>query len=115
MTWIAWLELASVVVLGTIGQIVLKYALRQTGVAKVGVRRFLTPPMIIWLVCYAATTVLWLLALRTVPLSQAFPILGLQFALIPLASSRLLQEKISAVQWIGISVIMLGVALVGQS
>jgi undecaprenyl phosphate-alpha-L-ara4N flippase subunit ArnE len=48
-------------------------------------------------------------------LSKAFPILGLQFALIPLASARYLDERIAWMQWGGIAVIALGVALVGQT
>ncbi len=93
----------------------LKYGLRQNVASGQGLRSLVSLPMLGWLFCYVATTVLWLLALRTVPLSQAFPILGLQFALIPLASARLLHERIAPVQWIGIAVIVVGVGLVGQS
>ena len=115
MSWVAWTQLAAVVALGTIGQLMLKYGLRQNAASRLGPRSMLSLPMLGWLLCYVATTILWLLALRTVPLSQAFPILGLQFALIPLASARLLDEHVTPVQWMGIAIIVVGVGLVGQS
>jgi undecaprenyl phosphate-alpha-L-ara4N flippase subunit ArnE len=115
MNGLAWTALGFVVMLGTIGQLLLKWALRSAGAAGGGIRLLLHPAMVAWFACYAITTALWLLALRSIPLSQAFPILGLQFALIPLASSHLLDESVSRTQWVGILAIVLGVALVGQS
>ena len=115
MNWFAWPALSLAIVLGTAGQLLLKYALRQGGSAAIGLRTMLAPAMLAWLACYFLTTILWLLALRTLPLSQAFPILGLQFALVPIASSHWLDERISRLQWLGIIAIVAGVAMVGQS
>ena len=115
MSGVAWVELALVVILGTAGQLALKYSLRRDGRNRTWLRMLVSSPMLIWLLCYAVTAVLWLLTLRSIPLSQAFPILGLQFALIPLAAWRLLHEHMTPTQWIGVVVIVLGVALVGQS
>ena len=115
MKWLAWSELALVVILGTVGQLVLKYALRHHASAGFTWRLAFSRPMVAWLLSYGVTTVLWVLALRSVPLSQAFPILGLQFALVPLASSHLLQERVGGGQWVGVIAIVAGVALVSQS
>ena len=116
MSWAACMQLAAVVVLGTAGQLMLKYALRQNAVGQpAGLRSLISVPMLGWLLSYIATTILWLMALRSVPLSQAFPILGLQFALIPLASAKLLDERVTPIQWVGVSIIVVGVGLVGQS
>jgi undecaprenyl phosphate-alpha-L-ara4N flippase subunit ArnE len=115
MNWIAWPALSFAIVLGTVGQLLLKYALRQSASSAIGLRTLLAPAMLGWLLCYAITTILWLLALRSIPLSQAFPILGLQFALIPIASSHWLDERITRLQWFGIIAIVAGVAMVGQS
>ena len=68
-----------------------------------------------WFGCYLASTLLWLWALRVVPLSQAFPVLGLQFALVPLASKHFLKEDLLWAQWFGVIIIVLGVALVGRT
>lgn len=102
--------LVMAVLLGTVGQLALKSALAPNGPQPLATR----PALLLWFVCYTLTTVLWIGALRFIPLSQAFPILGLQFALIPLAAARLFKERISVAQFAGIALIVLGVALVGQ-
>lgn len=102
--------LIAAVLLGTVGQLALKSALITDGPRWVGKRTGL----MVWLGCYALTTALWIAALRITPLSQAFPILGLQFALIPVAAARLFGERVALPQIAGIVLIVLGVALVGQ-
>lgn len=102
--------LIAAVLLGTVGQLALKCALTADGPRWVGKRTGL----MVWLGCYALTTVLWIAALRITPLSQAFPILGLQFALIPIAAARLFGERVALPQIAGIVLIVVGVALVGQ-
>lgn len=110
-----WIELALAIVLGTIGQLALKFALRKGPGAGRSRLAMLNGPLGVWFCCYAATTLFWLLALRTIPLSQAFPILGLQYALIPMFSSRLLDERLARTQWSGVALIVVGVAMVGHS
>lgn len=114
MSALAWLELGLVVLLGTAGQLALKYALRPHAGRRPASQLLISPPMLLWLLCYVASLVLWLLALRSVPLSQAYPILGLQFALIPFAASRMMREHVTPAQWLGVVLIVMGVALVGQ-
>ena len=115
MTHTAWLQLLIVVLLGTIAQLALKHALDKHS-ARQGDSYSLarSPWAWTWLVCYGVSTILWLITLRTVPLSQAFPILGLQFALVPIASAVLLKETVVWEQWLGVAIIVLGVTLVGR-
>lgn len=114
MSTLAWFEIAIVVILGTAGQLALKRGLSLAGTG--GPRVLLASPwMWAWFVSYLVCTAMWLLALRSIPLSQAFPLLGSQFALIPIASAWLLREHVSRVQWIGVVVIAIGTGLVGQS
>ena len=115
MTHTAWLQLLIVVLLGTIAQIALKHALDKHA-ARQGDSYSLarSPWTWTWLVCYGVSTILWLITLRTVPLSQAFPILGLQFALVPIASAVLLKETVVWEQWLGVVIIVLGVMLLGR-
>lgn len=103
-----------VVLLGVVGQLALKRALAPSP-ARSGLQAYVSLGMLTWLVCYAISTILWLVVLRTVPLSQAFPILGAQFALIPIAARQVLNEEVAPMQWLGITIIVVGVALVGQS
>ncbi len=113
MNFAEWLQLIIVAALGTGAQLALKYALDRG--SSFSLRLLLKSPWFwTWFFCYAFSTVLWLLALRTVPLSQAFPILGLQFALVPIASKWILRESMFGRQWLGVAAIVLGVALVGR-
>ncbi|AFZ32175.1 protein of unknown function DUF6 transmembrane [Gloeocapsa sp. PCC 7428] len=111
MNVLPWIFLLLVVVLGTVGQISLKYALYNNASTP---KIFNSYYFWIWSICYVIVTLLWLVVLRTIPLSQAFPALGLTFALVPLASHQVLKEKIAFGQWIGIAIIITGVCLVVQ-
>jgi undecaprenyl phosphate-alpha-L-ara4N flippase subunit ArnE len=118
MNLIPWLILISVVILGTVGQLSLKYAFqapKSTNLEQKSSKNLLLSPFFwIWFTSYVIVTILWLLVLRTIPLSQAFPALGLTFALVPLASNRFLGEKVVLSQWFGIAIIITGVILVVQ-
>ncbi|MBO3462943.1 EamA family transporter [Aetokthonos hydrillicola Thurmond2011] len=118
MNIISWLILMLVVVLGTVGQLSLKYAF-QSSTSVAGASKSLrdvlfSPYFWVWFISYVVVTILWLVVLKTIPLSQAFPALGLTFALVPLASHRFLQEKVVLSQWLGIVIIITGVILVVQ-
>lgn len=112
-----WLILIFVVLLGTVGQLSLKYSFNSsiTNKASTSMREVLSSRYLwIWFISYVVVTILWLFVLRSIPLSQAFPALGLTFALIPLASHHFLQEKVEFRQWIGIVIIIAGVIFVVQ-
>ena len=53
----------------------------------------------------------WLNALRTIRLSVAYNLTGLQHVLVPICSWRLLNETIEGRQWIGIALVFLGVMI----
>ncbi len=112
MNFAEWAQLVPVVVLGTAAQLALKYALDRGSSSPSPLLK--SSWFWVWFICYGFATVLWLLALRSVPLSQAFPILGLQFALVPIASRWMLRESMFGQQWIGVGAIVIGVALVGR-
>lgn len=61
------------------------------------------------LVVYGGATLAWLLALRTVPLSVAYPFFALAFFIVPLLSWWLLGEPVGPRQWIGAVLIAAGV------
>ena len=111
MTTLDWLQLIAVVLLGTVAQLALKRALDGSG-SPLNLAR--SPWAWTWFLSYLLSTVIWLVVLRHVPLSQAFPILGLQFALVPIASRLFLRERMFIEQWLGVATIVAGVALVGR-
>ncbi|QHG16691.1 MULTISPECIES: EamA family transporter [unclassified Nostoc] len=116
MNIITWLLLIVVVLFGTTANISLKYGLHISSPTKGAstsiLNLLLSRYFWIWFICYTFMTVLWLYVLRTIPLSQAFPVLGLMYALIPIASHYLLKERVVFSQWLGISIIITGVVLV---
>jgi undecaprenyl phosphate-alpha-L-ara4N flippase subunit ArnE len=119
MNFLPWLILMTVVVLGTVGQLSLKYAFQSSVNEqlpdKSPTKLLFSPFFWIWFTSYVVVTILWLIVLRSIPLSQAFPALGLTFALVPLASNKFLKEKVILSQWIGIAIIITGVILVVQT
>jgi undecaprenyl phosphate-alpha-L-ara4N flippase subunit ArnE len=117
MTIIPWIFLMLVVVLNTVGQLSLKYAFSTPGEQpnKSILSLLFSPFFWLWFVCYIVVFILWLIVLRIMPLSQAFPALGLTFALVPLASYFLLKEKVIFSQWLGIIIIVVGAIFVVQT
>ncbi|MEH2291667.1 EamA family transporter [Nostoc sp.] len=116
MNIITWLILMLVVLFGTTANVSLKYGLYISSPTKgesTSIKNLLfSPYFLIWFICYTFMTILWLYVLRTIPLSQAFPVLGLMYALIPIACHYLLKEEVIFRQWLGISIIITGVILV---
>lgn len=116
MSIIPWLVLSLVVILGTTGQLSLKYAFKSSTDRQAASQS--NPNLLhsayfwIWFFCYVSVTGLWLFVLRSIPLSQAFPALGMTFALIPLGSYYFLKEQVVLSQWLGIATIVAGAILV---
>jgi multidrug transporter EmrE-like cation transporter len=59
------------------------------------VRLFLDPLMLLALTIYGVGTIVWIYLLRTVPLSTAYPFMGLPFCLVPILSAYWLGEPLS--------------------
>jgi undecaprenyl phosphate-alpha-L-ara4N flippase subunit ArnE len=110
-----WLLLTLLcVVLIAAGQMLFKVAAAQwriDGWSWSTARGFLSPAMVLALILYGMTTVLWVFILRTVPLSVAFPVYALVFVLVPVAAHFLLNEPWSWNALVGGAVIMLGVII----
>lgn len=119
MNIIPWLILTIVVIVGTTAQLSLKYALQLVAAQETQNQSILnllrSTYFWIWFICYLLVTGLWLFVLRSIPLSQAFPALGLTFALVPLGSRYFLGEQVVLSQWIGIATIVAGAVLVVQT
>jgi undecaprenyl phosphate-alpha-L-ara4N flippase subunit ArnE len=59
--------------------------------------------------------VAWLGVLRVLPVSQAYPMLSLNFAFVALAARFVFGEKTTQRHWWGVIAIMIGVILLGIS
>jgi len=62
--------------------------------------------------CFAVEAFVWTLALSKLPISIAFPAGSVCFVFVALLSRMFLREKVGAVRWGGIALILAGVVLV---
>lgn len=64
---------------------------------------------------YVLSAALWILALSTVPLSVAYPFLGLTYVGVAAIAVMKLGEWLTPAQWFGLSLVVIGVLLVTLS
>ena len=65
-----------------------------------------------WGISFVFATALWMLAISTMQVSYAFPMLSMGYVLVAVLSRFFLEERIPPARWLAIAVITLGVALI---
>jgi drug/metabolite transporter (DMT)-like permease len=112
------------VVCGIGGQLTLKMGMNHIGQINADalaaplamVLRVLTNPLVAFgLGLYVLGAVAWLTVLSKVPLSFAYPILALGYAITPMLAWVLLGESVPSIRWVGVLVICVGVFFVSRS
>lgn len=105
---LAGLILTPVLISG--GQLMFKVVSGKLGAPGLAslVKLFLDPMMILALSIYGIGTIVWIYLLRTVPLSTAYPFMGLPFCLVPILSGVILGEPVSIKTGIGTAMIIGG-------
>jgi drug/metabolite transporter (DMT)-like permease len=109
---------------GVSGQLTLKLGMTQVG--RVGAEALAQPlqvmlkagtnPLVLGgLGLYVLGAMAWLTVLSRVPLSFAYPILALSYAIVPVLAWMLLGEEVPSLRWVGIATICLGIFLVSRS
>ena len=75
------------------------------------------PSAYLWLglICIILIFTIWSTILSKIDLSVAIPVCSFSYITVPLVSLIFLHEKIHALRWCGISIILLGVVLVAVS
>ncbi len=63
--------------------------------------------------CYAFGTIVFIPALKGGDLSVLYPLVSVSYVLVCFYSMKLLNEKMNCLKWIGIMIIMLGIAFIG--
>lgn len=107
--------LQAVLLTGTVlalaaGQVLFKLAASRLSADGMSVPALFTNiPLWVALLVYGGATIAWLLLLRELPLSVAYPFVALAFFIVPLLSWLLLGEAISSSQWLGAALIVAGV------
>ena len=69
--------------------------------------------LILGLSCYAFGTIAFIPALKGGDLSILYPLVSIGYVLTCLYSVKLLKEKMNKLKWLGILLIMVGVAFIG--
>ena len=103
--------LAAAILAGVAGQVLLKTGASR-GADVVG--QFLDPFTLVGLGCYAAAAVLYILAIRRIPVSLAFPTVSLSYIVVALIAHHLWGEPLGLPQLAGILFIILGLVLLHQ-
>ena len=107
MDWATGLLLGATLLLLSLGQILFKWS--SVGLSLRDPRSLLSPELFAGLVIYGIATVMWILVLKRMPLSLAFPFYGLTFLLVPVLAHYLLGERIGYQTFLGGAIIMAGV------
>lgn len=116
--------LVTSVSLAVAGQITLKKAMEKVGrigTAEVSapietVKKVAAEPLLwIGLFLFGVSAVFWLVVLSHVPLSVAYPVVGLSYVLIVGLSRFVLHESVPTMRWLGVLVVAIGIGIVGLS
>ena len=75
---------------------------------------FVTRPMLAALVLYGVATVLWVYLLHGLPLSRAYPFIGLVFAFVPLLSWIVFRDALDMRYAFGLALMLAGLYLVAS-
>ena len=106
-------------IISAFGQVLLKYAMLKHGPIVPSISGvfslLLEPRLLAALSMYAAAMVLWLQVLAKIPLSVAYPMLAVTYAIVPLLASVFFKERIGVYHICGIGLVLLGVAIIGFS
>ncbi|MDX1668409.1 MAG: EamA family transporter [Limnobacter sp.] len=123
MTPLAFGMILSGVLLNAAAQFFLKMATNKVGVIQASSALslsalsaiFLQWPMILGLLCYGFSLLVWLMALSRVDVTLAYPMLAIGYVVNALAAQAFLGEVVSAQRWVAIGFILIGVILLARS
>jgi multidrug transporter EmrE-like cation transporter len=112
------------VVFAVSGQLTLKSAMDN--IPPIGARQVKTPGETIsrvarqprlWvgLFLFGVSAIFWLVVLTRLPLSVAYPFVGLTYIIVVFWSRYVLGETVPPLRWLGVGLVALGIAVVGLS
>lgn len=73
------------------------------------------PRLWLGLVLFGISAVFWLVVLSRVPLSVAYPFVGMSYVLVVLLSRFVLHEDVPPSRWLGVLVVAAGIVIIGLS
>lgn len=111
MTIKHWIMLLTYPVAVSIGQVMFKAAALRLPAEGIGLRALGSPMLIGAYVLWAGLSLFWLLIIRDVPLTRAYPFVALSFLFTPLLAWAAFDEGPDLRYALGIAFIALGVVL----
>lgn len=123
MNSLSLILILSGVLLNAIAQLLLKagtnavghFAFQAENIVPIGLRFALQPYILVGILCYVVSLVVWLMALSRVPVSIAYPMLSIGYAINAFIAYHWFGEPLTAQKLLGIGFIILGVVLVTRS
>lgn len=110
------------VLLNAAAQLLLKAGASSTGgitlsadIGRTALGLLQHPAILGGLGCYAVSVAVWIVALSRVEVSVAYPMLSIGYVVNALLAWWLFGEDLNMQRWLGIGIIMLGVAVVARS
>ncbi len=104
---LAYIALAAAILIGVAGQLLLKSAAD----APTLIAQFTHPRTIVGLGAYGSAAFFYVLALRQIPVSIAFPTVALSYVVVALLGVMLFGEAFSLIKGAGLVMICLGVVV----
>jgi multidrug transporter EmrE-like cation transporter len=103
------------ILVGVAGQLLLKFGMaRQPEFRLVDTAGVLcSAPVLMGFGCYGVSTVLYLQVLAKLELSLAYPTVSLGYVLVIIMSRMIFKESVSWMRWMAVTIICVGVVLVG--
>ena len=98
-------------VIGAYGGIMLKKGSAKFGFSLDGTIK--NKNLVIGRLIYALGTISYIIALKGAELSLIYPFVSTSYIWIALLSQKMLGEKMTNLKWLGISLILVGVSLIG--
>jgi len=106
------------------GQLMLKAAMNEIG--RIGAQELGSPGSTLaraarepklWtgLVLFGVSALFWLVVLSRVPLSVAYPSVGMSYVFVVLFSRLWLHEQVPPLRWVGACVVVVGIVIIGLS
>jgi len=100
------------ILLGVLAQIMLKFGADRAGEAWIA--QFISPFTIAGLALYAVAFVFYVVAIRKIPLSLAFPMVAVSYFLVAIAAHYIWGEALGWPQIAGLALISGGIVLLHQ-
>lgn len=105
------------VIIGTSGQLLLKMGMDRVGefsfsaqnIWPIALKIMSSPFVLLGIVCYALSLIVWLLVLSRSEVGYAYPLLSIGYVLTAILAYFLFGESLSLIRVLGIGMIMMGV------